>query len=117
MRAGRSTVTPNTVDPEDPTGDPLHGFTLKTDNTNPLRTAIQIHGPGITTGCIGFENNPDVFGSKGFSAFEPRIRGNNYPACFHSAIFKNPVPISLGYGMDTGHAPQTGTVLFDCFEI
>lgn len=74
---GAFLVTPNT------TGHV--GFLLDTGSTSPLRKLIEIHGQGVTTGCIAVKKDPD------YNTFADRLRGNNFSAgsgngttCVHS---------------------------------
>jgi hypothetical protein len=74
----------------------LIGFPLDTSMTSPLRTHIEIHDKGETTGCIAFED------SGKWDTFRLRLMGNNYPttgnntSCYHSDC-KYKVKVNVEY--------------------
>jgi len=76
----------------------IEGFPVNTGGTG--RNSIEIHGPGISEGCIVFDNAGD------WGTFAPEMRCNNYNNCVHNP--PNPVPITVTYAASAtpvGNAP------------
>ena len=88
-----------TPDPGPPGPDnKIPGFPVDTQGTG--RDSIEIHGPGISEGCIVFENPED------WAIFAPEMRCNNFHNCVHD--IKNPVPVKVTYDPSitpVGNAP------------
>ena len=80
-------------------GGNVDGFPVDTSGTG--RTAIEIHGPGCSEGCIVFDAPGD------FDTLAPEMRCNNYSNCVHT--IKNPVPVKVTYDPSitpVGNAPS-----------
>ena len=101
---GNDTTCPDgTYDGTPDTGTPgpdnqIEGFPVDTSGTG--RTAIEIHGPGCSEGCIVFDKPGD------WDTFAPEMRCNNYSNCVHT--IKNPVPVKVTYDpaiTPVGNAP------------